>query len=383
MLNRRSFLIKSSLTAIGGITGAGSLSARTGIKFGKDRVSLEDAWKLHKKCLIIDAHNDTPVERMTARKEIPMKWMEKDLSYQTDLIRMREGGQKYCALMIISAGRGTSPDAFRNFAEMVRQFKTNSNDIQQILFSVDVRNSAAKDKVGIVSGIEGGWGPLDGNIENLRKFYDQGLRLAGMSHGEGGSDSKYLQGTPSIYKMVSPQDRKAEYPKSNGLTPFGLEVLKTSNELHIITDLSHINDKAYFEVMEKSNLIPIVSHTAVYSLCQHARCLTDDQIKALAARGGVMGITLVPEFIDNDPSKSTVDRFIDHIRYVVDLVGIDNVGIGTDYDGGVPKPIIPEVSRLVELTQGLMNRGFSENEIINIWGGNFLRLMGKVLDRQE
>ena len=379
MYTRRSFLIKSSLAGIGGIIGTRAIVSGSAAKSRKEKVTLEEAWKIHKKCLIIDGHNDTPVERMTARNEIPMKWMEKDLSYQTDLQRMREGGQQYCALMIISAGRGTSPDTFRNFAEMSKQFEKNPDDIKQITTSADVKAAVSKGKVGIVSGIEGGWGPLDGRIENLRKFYDMGLRLSGISHGEGGSDPKYLQGSASIYKIVSPQDRKAEHSKSIGLTPFGLEVLKTSNELHILTDLSHINDKAYFEVIEKSSLIPVISHTAVYSLCQHGRCLTDDQIKALAARGGVIGITLVPEFIDNDPAKSTLDRFIDHIRYVVDKVGIDYVGIGTDYDGGVPQPIIPEVSRLVEITRGLMNRGFSEEEIKKIWGGNFLRVIQKVM----
>lgn len=197
---------------------------------------------------------------------------------------------------------------------------------------------------------------------------------------KGGSDAKYLQGTWSVNKHIEPSDRAEEYRKAIGLTPFGLEVLKYSNEHHIITDLSHINDKAFYDVLEKSEKIPIVSHTAVYSLCQQGRCLTDDQIKALAQKGGVIGITFVPEFIDNDPAKATVERLIDHVCYVVDKAGIDHVGIGTDYDGGVPHPVIPEVSRLIELTQGLMQRGFHNKEIKKIWGGNFLRIMQKVMD---
>ena len=170
-----------------------------------------------------------------------------------------------------------------------------------------------------------------------------------------------------------------------GLTPFGLEVLKLSNELGIVTDLSHINDKAFMDVMEKSSLPVIVSHTAVYSLCQVGRCMTDDQIKALAANDGVVGVTFVPRFLDNEAAKvaNIVDRFVDHLCYVADLVGVDYVGIGSDFDGGVNKPVIDDVSQFVQITQGMMARGFTEAEIQKIWNGNFLRVMKKTMDLKK
>jgi len=382
MLTRRSFIRNSIFTGMTGIITAGNSSVFPDQIKQKESFSMDQAWELHKKCLIIDGHNDTPVERMTGRGEIPMKWLEKDLSYQSDIPRMREGGQKYVASMIISAGRGKSADAFRNFDEMVRQVSQHPEDIRQVLKSADAVTAGETGRIGVISAIEGCWGPLDGRIENLNKFYNQGLRLAGISHGEGGSDPKYLQGTWSPVKYLSPMDRKAEHNAAGGLTPFGLEVLKMMNELNVITDLSHINDKAYFDVMEKSNLIPVVSHTAVYSLCQHTRCITDDQIRAMKGRGGVIGITLVPDFIDYNGKNASLNRFIDHIAYTADLIGIEHVAIGTDYDGGVAHPIIPDVSRLVELTRGLMERGFTEEEIKMIWGGNFLRVMKEVIDKK-
>ena len=379
MNSRRSFLKKTMLLSAAGLTGSVFAFGKSNSKQYKD-VSLADAWKLHRKCLIIDGHNDTPVERMTDRRgEHQMKWMDRNPAYQMDIPRMREGGQRYVGFMIFGAGRSTSPNSSRNIAELNRQLRTYPNELKEVLTASDAKSAGKTGKIGVISAIEGGWGPLDGSLESLQKFHEQGLRLAGISHGEGGADRKYLQGSPSVNKMVSPCDRSDEHKKALGLTPFGLEVLKFSNENNIITDLSHINDKAYFEVLEKSSTIPIVSHTAVYSLCQQGRCLTDDQIKAIAGRGGVIGITLVPQFVDNDPSKATLERFIDHICYVVDMVGIDYVGIGTDYDGGVPHPIIPEVSQLVELTQGLMARGFTKKEIKKIWGKNFLRVMKKVM----
>jgi membrane dipeptidase len=292
MADRRSFLKKTALAGAAGLFGGEVLFGKSFGKSKNQKVSLSEAWELHKKCLIIDGHTDTPVERMSGRHELPMRWQNEDLSYQQDIPRMRINGQQYVGFMIISAGRGNSPDAFRNFAEMERQFSQLPNDLKMVLSSKDALRSGAEGKIGVINTIEGGWGPLDGRIENLDKFHQMGLRLAGISHGEGGADPKYLQGTWSLTKRVEPSDRAAELKKAAGLTPFGLEVLKYSNENHIITDLSHINDRAYFDVLEKSMTIPVMSHTAVYSLCQQGRCLTDDQIKALAQKGGVMGSLL-------------------------------------------------------------------------------------------
>lgn len=160
-------------------------------------------------------------------------------------------------------------------------------------------------------------------------------------------------------------------------------MLKTENELGIVTDLSHTNDKAFFDVIEHTAKPPIMSHTAVFSLSNQYRCLTDDQIKALAAKGGVMGIAFVPEFIDADPRKATIDRVVDHILYVADLVGIDTVGIGSDYDGFDETPIVPEVSQLVNLTRAMLARGLTEEEIKKVWGGNFLRVLQQTIDKPE
>ena len=161
-----------------------------------------------------------------------------------------------------------------------------------------------------------------------------------------------------------------------------MEVLKVSNELGIVTDLSHINDKAFYEVLEHSSLPPIMSHTAVFSLCNHARCMTDDQIKALASKGGVMGIAFAPQFIHPDSKQATIDRVVEHICYVRDLVGIDYVGIGTDFDGlGDTIPVVPEVSQLVHLTRSMLAYGLSEEEIRKVWGGNFLRILRQTIDR--
>ena len=386
METRRTFLKHMAWAGAGLLVGRQILWARDKDAKKKD-VTLEQAWALHKKCLIIDGHNDVPVERMAMRdgkREIPLQWMERDSKYQTDLVRAREGGQQYVAFMIVAPGAGSPEQAFRNMAELANQAKLHPKDVRQVLTSEDAVAAGAAGQVGVINAIEGGGGPLAGDIENLKKFYEKGLRLAGISHsqGEDGKEKTSLQGERAKGGAWKKDDRAAALKTMKGLTPFGEEVLKLSNELGIITDLAHSNDKTVMDVIEKSKLPPITSHTACYSLCQVGRCMTDDQIKAMAQKGGVVGITFVREFLDNEPAKipNFVDRFVDHICYVADLVGVDYVGVGSDFDGGVGNPVIKDVSKFVEITRAMMARGFTEEEIKKIWSGNFLRVMKKVID---
>jgi membrane dipeptidase len=124
-----------------------------------------------------------------------------------------------------------------------------------------------------------------------------------------------------------------------------------------------------------------MTHTAVFSLCPHWRCLTDDQIVALADAGGVLGIAFAPAFIH--PAHPTIDRLVEHICYVADLVGIKHVAIGSDFDGlGQATPVVPQVSDLVHLTRSMLAHGLSEKEIQQVWGGNFLRLLQQTIDCQ-
>jgi membrane dipeptidase len=229
--------------------------------------------------------------------------------------------------------------------------------------------------------IEGAGRWLDGKVEILRILQRLGVRSVALTHGEGGSGPGFLQGSRSPYGRCTPEDRERERQNAGGLTPLGTEVLRVSNELGILTDLAHINDKAFYEALERSSRPPIVSHTAVFSLSHHWRCLTDDQIKALARAGGAMGIAFAPEFIHADPKQATMDRLVEHICYVGDLVGMDYVGIGSDFDGlGDTTPVVPEVSQLVHLTRSMLAAGLSEVEIQKVWGGNFLRLLRKNID---
>ncbi|MBN1292707.1 MAG: dipeptidase [Candidatus Latescibacteria bacterium] len=381
MDTRREFLQKTAAGGIAGIIAAGVTPAYAKyMDRGKKTVSIEEAQKVHDKCLIIDGHNDMPVERV-ARGEKVMNWKVRDLAYHTDLPRIKEGG--YDAAFFI-VGNGLVANVWVTTERILEQIDLYPDDLMLVLTAKDAERTQKTGKFGVILSIEGAAKWLNGEADILRYLHRNGLRLLGISHGEGGDDPTFLQGTKSLYRPCTPEERENDRKNAGGLTPFGMEVLKVSNELGMVTDLSHINDKAFYEVMEYSSLPPIMSHTAVYALCNHARCMTDDQIKALAAKGGVMGVAFAPQFIHLEPEKATLDRFVEHICYVGDLVGIDYVAIGTDYDGLGREtiPIVPEVSQLVKLTRCMMEHGLTEEEIKKIWGGNFLRILKQTIDRR-
>jgi membrane dipeptidase len=378
MDTRREFFMKTATAGIAGIIAARTAPAYAGdVGVKKTGVSLEDAWKVHRKCLIIDGHNDTPVERI-ARKENPLKWIQEDKSYHTDIPRMKGNGQQYCAFMIV--GNGLIANVWVTAERVLEDIKAYPKDMRLVLSSKDAVNAGKSGQVGIILSIEGAAKWLDGNLEVQHILYRLGVRLLGISHGEGGADPKMLQVSRSTVSLCTQQDRDEARKNAIGLSPFGKDVLKANDELGIVTDLSHINDKAFYEVLELSPRPPIMSHTGAFAICNNWRCLTDDQIKALAGRGGAMGIVLLPGYVDPDPQKATIDRVVDHIVHVADLVGMDYVGFGSDYDGFSGVPVVPEVSQLVNLTRAMLERGFSEEEIRKFWGGNFLRVLRKTID---
>jgi membrane dipeptidase len=374
-MTSRRILMKGALSTFLSDAVASALAQKARQK--RPSVALEEAQAVHGRSLIIDAHNDVPVERIH-RGEKPLQWISRDLSYHTDVPRMKEAGYDVGFFIV---GDGPTANLWVTIEQVLEQIEAHSGEFILVRSSQDAVRAGRTGKIGILMAIEGAGRWLDGKVEILRILQRLGVRSLGLTHGEGGPDAKDLQATKSPYGPCTAADRESERRGAGGLTPFGKDVLKACNELHIIADLAHINDKAFYEVLELSARPVIVSHTAVFSRCQHWRCLTDDQIKALASAGGAMGIAFAPAFIHADPKQATIDRLVEHICHVADLVGIDYVGIGSDFDGlGKEIPVVPEVSQLVRLTHSMLAHGLSEVEIQKVWGGNFLRLLKKNID---
>jgi membrane dipeptidase len=338
-------------------------------------VSLEAAQEVHDRCLIIDGHNDTPVEHV-ARGERPMDLGKRDPAYHMDIPRMHEGGFDAGFFII---GNGPTANIRVTLEQTLASVEQYPDDLMIVKSTADVLTARDTGKIGVILTIEGAGRWLEGELDILGLYHRLGIRCIGITHGEGGDDPVMLQSTKSPFGPCEPSDRETERREAGGLTEFGKAVLKESNRRGIITDLAHINDKAFYEVLEHSALPVTMTHTAAFSLCNHWRCLTDDQLKALAQTGGVMGVAFVPGFIH--PEGATPDHLAKHIAYVADLVGIEHIAVGSDYDGmGRLIPIVEDVSKLVLLTQSMLKVGLSEEDIQKVWGGNFFRLLKATID---
>ena len=338
-------------------------------------VDIEEARAVHSRILVFDGHNDTPVERVH-RGEAPLNWMQRDPAYHMDVPRMREGGFDGGFFIV---GNGPTADVMYTLERTLQQIDAHPDALRLILSSQDVEEARTRDQIGILMAIEGAQRWLRGELDMVRLFYRLGIRCLGITHGEGGNEEGFLQGSRSPFGPCTLAEREAERKNALGLTDFGREVLHLSNELGLVTDLAHINDHAFYEVLDLSTQPVAMTHTAVCALCPHWRCLTDEQIRALADKGGVLGIAFAPFFIH--PEEATIDRLVEHVCYVAELVGVDHVAIGSDFDGlGPIQPGVPDISQLPLRTQSMLAHGLSEAEVAQIWGGNFLRLLQQTID---
>jgi microsomal dipeptidase-like Zn-dependent dipeptidase len=158
---------------------------------------------------------------------------------------------------------------------------------------------------------------------------------------------------------------------------FGEQVIREMNRLGIMVDLSHASEKSFYDALEISSTPIVCSHSSCKALCDHPRNLTDNQMRALAAKGGVAQTTLYPGFLKSDGEASIMD-VIAHLEHAIKIMGIDHVGIGTDFDGDGGVTGMADSSELINFTRQLLARRYSERDIQKIWGGNFLRVMSLV-----
>ena len=162
----------------------------------------------------------------------------------------------------------------------------------------------------------------------------------------------------------------------NGVSEFGEQVIKEMNRLGIMVDLSHASERSFYDALEMSTEPIVCSHSSCRALCDHPRNLTDDQMRKLAAKDGVMQITFYNGFLRTDGQASILDA-VAHLNHAVQVMGIEHVGIGTDFDGDGGVPGLASASELINLTRRLLRERYSEDDLRLIWGGNWLRCMGQ------
>jgi membrane dipeptidase len=228
----------------------------------------------------------------------------------------------------------------------------------------DITKAKEAGKVALILSMEGAEG-LDGDLGALRVFYRLGLRALGITWNR---RNKAADGT-------------SEIRTGGGLTNFGVDVVKECNRLGILIDVAHLAPAGVADVLELSEAPIVATHANCHSLWPHPRNLTDEQLEAIAATGGVVGATAVPPFLGEDTLHSDLSVLLDHVDYMVGVMGEDGVGLGLDFDGVGDKRTtgIEDVSHLPNITQGLAARGYSADSIRKILGGNFLRVFQQVM----
>ena len=168
--------------------------------------------------------------------------------------------------------------------------------------------------------------------------------------------------------------RPREGEKLEGVSSFGADVIRDMNRLGIMVDLSHASERSFYDALDISEQPIVCSHSSARALCDHPRNLTDDQLRALAAKGGVAQVTFYNGFLRTDGQATILDA-VAHLNHMIEVMGIEHVGIGTDFDGDGGVPGLASASELINFTRRLLRERYREEDLRLIWGGNFLRVM--------
>ena len=323
----------------------------------------KEAKRIHSRNVILDSHTDTPMI-FPGQFNIGLKEGGK-----VNLPLMEEG-MVDAAIMVAYIPQGKRDDeslqqatdfAMNRLNEIHRQMEINRGRMNIARTSQEVWVTKDAGKKAIMLGLENGYA-IGKDIRNIARFKELGVSYITLCH-NGSND------------ICDSARGDAEW---GGLSPFGKEVVAEMNRLGILVDVSHAAESTFYDALEVSTQPIIASHSSARALCNHPRNLTDDQLKVLAEKQGVVQICLYKGFINEDAEKASLTDAIRHINHIVDLIGINHVGIGSDFDGDGELIGCRASNELINITLRLLKDGYKENDIAKIWGGNLLRVMSRV-----
>jgi membrane dipeptidase len=369
---------------------------------------IRKADKIHASFLTVDTHCDTPLDFYRQDFDLGVRHDEGCV----DFPRMKEGGldAEFFAVFIGQGPRNDSTfdsvhkKAVEIFESIHKNVEKNSLMASVALKADDAYRLKKEGKIAAFIGLENGY-PIGKDISRIRQYSELGARYITLSH------------TRNNDICDSSTDPKG--PEHNGLSDFGKEVVIEMNRLGLMIDVSHISDSAFYDVLKVSNTPVIASHSSCRALCENARNLDDKMLLALKENGGVIQICILSDYLkapENNPEMetklkelqtkygdynkldeeqrkvmraeyreiqkkykklATVKDAVDHIDHVVQVIGIDYVGIGTDFDGGGGIDGCRTVAEMKNITIELLRRGYSKQDIGKIWGGNAMRVLRK------
>jgi membrane dipeptidase len=363
---------------------------------------------LHFGTIVVDTHDDTTQRLLDPAFDLAARHADGNI----DIPRMREGGLGALFFSIWIPGTVTGPPAVERALAQIeavrRQATLHPRDIALATTADEIRRAAAQHRIAALIGIEGGHMIAD-DLKNLDRFFDLGARYMTLTHSVN----------------VDWADSSGDKPAHNGLTDLGKQVVAEMNRLGMIVDISHVSDKTFYDVLAVSKAPVLASHSSCRAICNAPRNMSDTMIRDLAAKGGVIQINYFNGFLSQaywdaleadggrldkeldakaaqkcgqDVPCSEAERLrleaayvaagrlprvewtaiVDHIDHAVKLVGAEHVGLGSDFDGASMPNGMEDASHLPQITEALLQKGYSSRDIRNILGGNTLRVMTEV-----
>ena len=315
-----------------------------------------EAHQLHNQILTLDTHCDTPMLFPQG-----IHFDQRDPRILVDLHKMTEGRLDATIMVAYLPQPTEQPKAYADaiFDQIEAITKQNSDYVRIARTPEELWANKRAGIKSIMLGIENGIA-LDGQLENLQHFAERGIVYMTLCH----------NGDNDICDSASRSQNTW-----GGVSPFGEQVIREMNRLGILVDMSHAGEKSFYDALDISSKPIVCSHSSARALCDHPRNLTDEQMRALAAKGGVAQTTIYHGFLRQD-SESCILDVMEHLEHAIQVMGIDHVGLGTDFDGDGGVRGLADASELILFTKQLLRRRYSEEDIQKIWGGNFLRVYG-------
>lgn len=329
----------------------------------QEATSFRTAKQMHRRILTLDTHCDTP---MFFGQDI--NFATRDAKIKVDLHKMTEGRQDATIMVAYLAQKERTDEALlaatakadQLLNEIERMVAMNCTAVDIAYTPADLYRLKREGKKAIMLGIENGYA-IGKDLTNVERFRNRGVVYMTLCH----------NGNNDICGSARYNDEHI------GVTPFGEQVIREMNRTGMMVDLSHAGEQTFYDTLDISSKPVVCSHSSSRALCDHPRNLTDEQLKAIARKGGVVQVCLYSDFLRTD-APATICDAIEHLHHMVNIMGIEHVGIGTDFDGDGGIIGCNDSSELINLTRRMLYERYSENDLQLIWGGNFLRVMEEV-----
>ena len=375
---------------------------------------IKRALEIHKRVLTLDTHADTPLRMIEPGFDMAERHDPNETGSKVDYPRMKEGDLDaiFFAAFVAQDIRDDNGNSrakalcVQMIDSIVNSTKTNSDIVGLALNPEDAYDLEKEGKRAIYIGIENGY-PIGKDLSNVELYYNKGVRYITLVH--------------SSNNDLADSATDSKGPEHGGISYFGSKVVNEMNRLGIMVDVSHGNDSVFYDAIKMSKAPIIATHSNARAVTNHKRNMTDEMLKLMAKNGGVVQLTMLASYLREAPPNikldsamadlrasmkpieemtmedrkamrqsfqelnqkypnppATVEHVVDHIDHIVNVAGIDHVGIGCDFDGGGGIQGVFDASEVMNITIELVKRGYNEKQIEKIWGGNLIRVFKEV-----